>query len=152
MNFSLWRGSGPAADRSGSEILRDRLEPVDRAAPGARHGADDVVEAVVQMFVDQRPPSVGDRRLDGAEPLRDVEARTAGLDRLDHALEAPGRALQPLDGLGVDPVAMRACRRRIPSPGRGCAQARPAVSGMGRAAPAERHGCAEGAVTAPRGA
>jgi hypothetical protein len=65
------------------------------------------------------PLGVGDRRLDGVELLGDVEARTACRDHLDHALEVPGHALQPLHYIRVALVQVSVRQREALSPGRG---------------------------------
>ena len=91
-----------------SAAVVDRLELVDRPALGARYGADDMVQAVVEVVVDQRTLGIGDGGLDHLQLLRDVEAGPPGLDHLDHALQVAGRAPQALGVRFVAPPSIAA--------------------------------------------
>jgi hypothetical protein len=63
----------------------------------ARSRAHDMLQAVVEVFVDQGPLGVRDRRFDGMQLLGDVQAGASRLDHLDHA---PEMALGALEALG----------------------------------------------------
>ena len=82
-----WKRSVSMVVLASSEVLRDLLELVDWLSPLPRQRADRVLEAVIEMVLDQRLLRLRDRLLDRVQLLRDVEARAAVLDHLHDARE-----------------------------------------------------------------
>src|SRR5258708_39377189 len=107
----------------GSEIFCDRLELVDRHARLARQRPETLLEAMVDMIVDQRLLGVGDRLLDGVELLDEIEAAALGLDHRDDLAQMPFGPLQPVDDGGRGRVRRRVHYRNL-SPWRGYVERR----------------------------
>jgi hypothetical protein len=68
-----------------SQIFGDFLEFVDRAAPLLRQRADNVLKAMIEVILDQRPLRLNDRLLDRMQLLSDVAARPSSFDHFDDA-------------------------------------------------------------------
>ena len=84
-----------------SEVTRDRLE---FGAIGLRSFR---VEAVIDMFVDQRPLGIRHGLFDRLELLRYIQARLAGLQHLDDRSKVTVGAFQPGDQGWVTCMDMR---------------------------------------------
>lgn len=97
------------------EVFRDGLEGVDDLALLARQRACDLVEAVVEMILDQRLLGLPDRTLDRLQLLGDVEAGAPGFDHLDDLAQMTVSPLQPLDDGRVSFVKVR-LRHDFPYP------------------------------------
>jgi hypothetical protein len=70
-------------------------------------GAHRLLEAMVEMVLDQSSLGVDDRFFDCRELLRNVEARPPALDHAYDALQVSLGAFQPLDDLGMGGVRVR---------------------------------------------
>jgi hypothetical protein len=88
------------------KVLRDSLEVVDGFALLKVQRPDCLVEAMIQMILNQCSLGIPDRFLDGIELLGDVETWLSGLDHGCDAPQMPLGALQPFDDIGVTVVIM----------------------------------------------
>ncbi|CAK7262250.1 protein of unknown function (plasmid) [Shinella sp. WSC3-e] len=91
-----------------SEIFGDRLELGHGASLVGGQGADHILEAMVEMVLDQRALGIGDRLFDGMKLLCEIEAGAPVLDHRDDALQMSLGPLQPLDDLGMGLVPVLA--------------------------------------------
>ena len=67
------------------QILRDGLEIIYWPAVSTRDRADDRVQAMVEMVMDEGAFGAGDGRFHSVKLLRDVQTGPTRLDHLDHA-------------------------------------------------------------------
>src|SRR5829696_9021997 len=84
-----------------SKIFGDQLELLDRATSLLGGPIDGVVEAMVEMVLDERLLRLADRLLDGVQLLCKLEAGPACLDHLDDAAQMALRTAQPLGDVGM---------------------------------------------------
>lgn len=79
------------------EIFRDGFEGVDHRALLTWQRPDGLIEAAVQMVLNQGLLGLTDGALDRLQLLCDIETGTPRLDHLDDLAEMPVCPLQPLD-------------------------------------------------------
>ena len=89
---------GNPSQHAGSQIFREGLELADR-----RLGVH-LVEAVLEVIVDQFALGVGDSFFDGVELLGEVDARAPFGEHREDARQMAVRPLQASDDLGVGSV------------------------------------------------
>ena len=77
-----------------SQILRDALKFLDEISELPRQRIGGLFHAVVDVILDQLFLGIADRFFDGVQLLREVHARSAGLEHLDHRRQVALRPLQ----------------------------------------------------------
>jgi hypothetical protein len=101
---AAWRG-----EHQYSQIFGYFLELIDSTALLARQCPRNILEAMIEVVLDQRLFCLANRLFDRMKLLRDLQARSTTLDHFDHTAQVACNSIESFDDLRVSLVRLPFC-------------------------------------------